>query len=156
MNIHFSSETSPKEIWASSRDAVLILGQNPKRSVNTQGVVKQPTPENPSTPVSSQGAGTKVIPENPFIAVSLQGAATKVIPENPLIAVSTRNAVELIHSTNLNNITEKFNDRKKNSHEKIKKDSIGITKIHEKIKKDCFAITKTHEKNIKLKKNLKK
>ena len=127
----FSSETSPKEIWASSRDAVLILGQNPKRSVNTQGVVKQPTPENPSTPVSLQGAGTKVIPENPFIAVSLQGAATKVIPENPLIPVGTKDAVQLIHSTNINNITEKFNNRTKNkSTEKIKEGSTCSSFIH--------------------------
>ena len=170
MKIFSSSEINPEEIWVSSRVAVLNSGKISTCSVNTQGVVKQPTPENSSKPVSMQGAASNFIPENPFIAVSSQGAASYFKPENPFTAVSMQGAAylfpkpnpenpftavstqaaafqkpatvstkDVVHLSPLsysNNTTKNFNDENKNkNHLKIKKDSMGITKIQKKIKK---------------------
>ena len=96
------------------------------------------------TEISSQGAlnfVSKQIPENPFIAVSTQAAALKPA------TVSTKDAVQPIPFSYSKNNSDNCKDEKKNkNHVKIKKDSIGITKIQEKIKKDCIAITKSNEK----------
>ena len=72
--------------------------------------------------------------------------STRVIREEKHLVPQKKKLITSINKTNRFE-TKNFNDENKNkNHEKIKKDSIGITKINEKIKKDSIRITKTNEK----------
>ena len=73
----------------------------------------------------------------------------------PLNSSMNLETMNLLHTNIITEISH--NDKINKNNQKIKKDSIGITKTHEKnikskkekIKKDYIEITKTHKKNIK-------